>query len=199
MPKTEIAGWGNHPKTQAEFAEPASEADVSGLQRNLKSLIPRGAGRSYGDASLGSNILSTVKLNRTLSFDLHSGIICCQAGKMFSDILDEIVPNGFFLPVTPGTKFITVGGAIAADIHGKNHHVDGCFSEHVLSFRMIKADGAVVNCSRNENPQLFWATVGGMGLTGFILDATFKLKRISTSKIAKRTIKCENLKTLVER
>lgn len=199
MPRTEIAGWGNCPKTTADVESPASESALDSLRSGLLNGIPRGAGRSYGDASLAEKIISSAKLNRTLSFDQQNGIICCEAGKMFSEILDEIVPKGYFLPVTPGTKFITVGGAIAADIHGKNHHIDGCFSEHVLAFRLMKADGEIVSCSRSENPQLFWATVGGMGLTGFILDATFKLKRIATSKISKRTIKCGNLKTLVER
>lgn len=198
MSTTEIAGWGNYPKTNAEVHEFSSEDELIAYQPKVSSAIPRGAGRSYGDVSLGNSLLSSSQLNRTLEFDAKAGIFRCEGGKLLSDILDEIVPQGYFLPVTPGTKFVSIGGAIAADIHGKNHHVEGCFSNHVESFRLLKANGEIVICSRTENPNLFWATVGGMGLTGFILEATFRLKRIETTKIAKRTIKCPNLKTLVD-
>ena len=198
MPEQRISGWGNYPKVNAQVFEPSSKEDFVTIDSNFKSSIPRGAGRSYGDASLANNILLSSQLNRTIGFDTQSGIFQCEGGKLLSDILDEIVPQGYFLPVTPGTKFVSVGGAIAADIHGKNHHVDGCFSEHVDSFKLLKADGGIATCSRTENSNLFWATVGGMGLTGFILQASFRLKKIETTKIAKRTIKCPNLNSLVE-
>ncbi|MBL4586877.1 MAG: FAD-binding oxidoreductase [Flavobacteriales bacterium] len=193
MRKTDIAGWGNSPKISAKVEFPTSESELETKQKSYRSLIPRGAGKSYGDASLSPQMLSSEKLNRTIFFDIETGIFTCQSGKMLNDILDEIVPKGYFLPVTPGTKFITIGGAIAADIHGKNHHVDGCFSNHVLWFELMLANGDVRKCSRTENADLFWATCGGMGLTGFILKAAFKLKKIKTSKIVNRTIKCENL------
>ncbi|MFT6760011.1 MAG: decaprenylphospho-beta-D-ribofuranose 2-oxidase, partial [Psychroserpens sp.] len=128
MSKTNISGWGNFPKIKAEVKRPISAEQIKSLQKELETYIPRGAGRSYGDSSLSASILESSNLNNTLSFDSESGIFTCQSGKMLSVILDEIVPKGYFLPVTPGTKFITIGGAIAADIHGKNHHVDGCFS-----------------------------------------------------------------------
>lgn len=192
-----MAGWGNFPKTKAEVEKPDSENEVRSLQKSVGIHIPRGAGRSYGDSSLSSTILESAKLNQTLIFDSENGIYTCQSGKMLNVILDEIVPRGYFLPVTPGTKFITVGGAIAADIHGKNHHVDGCFSQHLLWFNLMMADGSVKKCSRTENPELFWATCGGMGLTGFILEASFQLKKIETSKIVNRTIKCENLDKVI--
>ena len=198
MSTTEIAGWGNYPKTNATIYESSFEDELVAYQPKVSSAIPRGAGRSYGDASLGNSLLSSSQLNRTLEFDAKAGIFRCEGGKLLSNTLDEIVPQGYFLPVTPGTKFVSIGGAIAADIHGKNHHVEGCFSNHVESFRLLKANGEIVTCSRTENPNLFWATVGGMGLTGFILEATFRLKRIETTKIAKRTIKCPNLKSLVD-
>lgn len=197
MPKTSISGWGNYPKIEVELKEPISSKEVSAIQSTIANVIPRGAGRSYGDASLAHQTVSFMRMNETILFDSKNGVITCQAGKMLSEILDEIVPVGFFLPVTPGTKYVTVGGAIAADIHGKNHHVDGCFSNHVTSFELMLANGEIKTCSRKENAQLFWATVGGMGLTGFILEATFKLKPIVSSKINKRTIKCENLEVLV--
>lgn len=198
MSKTEIAGWGNYPKIKAEVADPTSENEVSAVQSKLQNFIPQGAKKSYGDASLSENVVSSFRLNQTISFDIENGIYTCQSGKMLNDILDEIVPHGFFLPVTPGTKFITVGGAIGSDIHGKNHHKDGCFSEHLISFKIVLADGSVLNCSRTENPDLFWATCGGMGLTGFITEASFKLKPIATSKIINRTIKCGNLNELID-
>ncbi|MGB1319182.1 MAG: FAD-binding protein, partial [Flavobacteriales bacterium] len=198
MGKTNISGWGNFPKVKAEVQKPISEEQVNSFQKNWKSAIPRGAGRSYGDSSLNTSIVEFAELNKTVEFDSEAGIFTCQSGKMLNHILDEIVPRGFFLPVTPGTKFITVGGAIAADIHGKNHHADGCFSQHVLWLRLLLADGTVKTCSREENTELFWSTCGGMGLTGFILEASFSLKPIETSKIVNRTIKCENLGEVID-
>ncbi len=197
MSKTDIAGWGNYPKIEAMVVNPKSSAEIQTIQESLENYIARGAGRSYGDSSLSASILETQAFNKTVDFDVQTGIFTCQSGKMLNDILDEIVPNGFFLPVTPGTKFITVGGAIAADIHGKNHHVDGCFSQHLLWFNLLLANGSTLKCSRNENEQLFWATCGGMGLTGTILEASFQLKKIETSKIINRTIKCESLDEVI--
>ena len=197
MKKVDIAGWGNFPKLKADLSIPSSEAEIISNHASLGNCITRGAGRSYGDSSLSTHIIVSEKQSKTLSFDLETGTFTCQSGKMLSTILDEIVPKGFFLPVTPGTKFVTVGGAIAADIHGKNHHVDGCFSQHVLSFKLLLANGTILNCSRTENEALFWATCGGMGLTGFILEASFRLKKIETSKIINRTIKCENLDEVI--
>ncbi|MFT4544763.1 MAG: decaprenylphospho-beta-D-ribofuranose 2-oxidase [Bacteroidia bacterium] len=197
MSKTNISGWGNFPKIKAEVKRPISAEQIKSLQKELETYIPRGAGRSYGDSSLSASILESSNLNNTLSFDSESGIFTCQSGKMLSVILDEIVPKGYFLPVTPGTKFITIGGAIAADIHGKNHHVDGCFSQHVIWLKLLLADGSIKTCNREENTDLFWATCGGMGLTGFILEASFQLKPIETSKIVNRTIKCDNLDEVI--
>jgi decaprenylphospho-beta-D-ribofuranose 2-oxidase len=197
LSKTNISGWGNFPKIKAEVKRPISAEQIKSLQKELETYIPRGAGRSYGDSSLSASILESSNLNNTLSFDSESGTFTCQSGKMLSVILDEIVPKGCFLPVTPGTKFITIGGAIAADIHGKNHHVDGCFSQHVIWLKLLLADGSIKTCNREENTDLFWATCGGMGLTGFILEASFQLKPIETSKIVNRTIKCDNLDEVI--
>ena len=112
---------------------------------------------------------------------------------MLDDILEVIVPQGYFLYVTPGTKFITVGGAIASDVHGKNHHVEGCFSQWVTEFKIMNEKGEVLTCHRTENSDLFWATVGGMGLTGIILSAKLKLKNIETAYIKQETIKAANI------
>lgn len=198
MSKQKIAGWGNYPKIHAEVESPTSKDEVAFIQSKIENFIPQGASKSYGDASLSENVVSSIKLNRTLAFDVESGIYTCQSGKMLNHVIDEIVPSGFFLPVTPGTKFITVGGAISSDIHGKNHHKEGCFSEHLMNFKLMLANGFIVICSRSENSELFWATCGGMGLTGFILEASFRLKPIATSKILNRTIKCSNLNELID-
>ena len=198
MTRTEIAGWGNFPKVEANVQNPKSELEGKKTHETLSNYIPRGAGRSYGDAALGAQVLDSRKMCDTIDFNLKEGVFTCQAGKMLEDVLDEIVPNGYFLPVTPGTKFVTIGGMIAADVHGKNHHIDGCFSKHLLWFRIMTANANIVTCSKTENTELFWATCGGMGLTGVILEAAFTLKSIETSKVKNRTLRCVNLDDTIE-
>lgn len=198
MPRKTVTNWGNYPTVEANVTESSEITDIRSLVENGDSLIARGNGRCYGDSSLGPNIFSTLKLNRFLSFDAGTHVLECESGVMLADILEVFVPKGFFLPVTPGTKFITVGGAIAADVHGKNHHSEGSFSEHVLSFQLMAADGGIVSCSKDENADLFWQTCGGMGLTGIILSARFKLKQIETSFIRQTTQKAANLDKVME-
>jgi FAD/FMN-containing dehydrogenase len=143
-------------------------------------------GRGYGDAAIcgeGHTVL-TERLDRMLSFDDETGVLRAEAGVSLADILTTFVPRGWFLPVTPGTKFCSLGGCLAADVHGKNHHVDGAFSQHVTSARIIPADGAERIISPDKNSDLFWATAGGMGLTGFITEVSLKLKKIETSWMA---------------
>jgi decaprenylphospho-beta-D-ribofuranose 2-oxidase len=183
MPRKRVTNWGNYPAVTANVHEGANVDELRDVVQKYESLIARGNGRCYGDSSLGENIVSTLKLNHFLSFDSGQGIIECESGVLFSDILNVIVPKGFFLPVTPGTKYITLGGAIAADVHGKNHHCEGSFSNHVVSLRILTSEGAVVSCSQDENPELFWQTCGGMGLTGIIVSAKFRLKPIETTYI----------------
>jgi len=198
MPRKTVTNWGNYPAIEANVTESSEIADIRSLVKTGDCLIARGNGRCYGDSSLGRNIFSTLKLNRFLSFQFETGSLECEAGVILADILDVIVPKGFFLPVTPGTKFITVGGAIAADVHGKNHHSEGSFSEYLLSFQLLTADGGIVSCSKDENADLFWQTCGGMGLTGIILSAHFKLKPIETSYIRQITHKAANLDKVME-
>jgi decaprenylphospho-beta-D-ribofuranose 2-oxidase len=198
MKRAEIAGWGNFPKVESEIETPKSESEFNKVHSSLVNYIPRGAGRSYGDPALNVHVLDTRELSDTIDFNIKDGSFTCKTGKMLGNVLDEIVPNGYFLPVTPGTKFVTIGGMIAADVHGKNHHVDGCFSQYLIWFRLMTADGNVITCSKTENTDLFWATCGGMGLTGIILEASFRLKRIETSKIVNRTIKCANLNETID-
>jgi len=149
-----------------------------------RSYLATGYGRSYGDSCLndGGNILNTTGLNRILSFDSETGIIHCEAGVRFDQILQLIVPEGWFLPVTPGTKFVSVAGAVANDVHGKNHHVAGSFGNHVSKVRLIRSDGTLL-CSRHENAELFYATIGGLGLTGVIVEVEFRLKKIESAQI----------------
>ncbi len=159
--------------------------------------IPRGNGRCYGDASLGQRTISTLKYDKILSFDPATGIFECQSGLTLDQILEVIVPRGWFLPVTPGTKFITVGGAVASDVHGKNHHIDGSFSNHMLDMDIVLASKKMITCSPRMNEDLFEATCGGMGLTGLITRVRFQLKKIETSFIKQKQIKAGNLEELI--
>ena len=181
-----------YPKVQANVDEPAFIEEIS---KSLKdnSILARGMARSYGDASLNHHVVSMLNCNRILDFDTKLGELECEAGTTLDQIIDLILPQGFFLPVTPGTKFVTVGGAIAADVHGKNHHVDGCFGQHVVFLDLLIEDGTVLRCSPEENHDRFYKTIGGMGLNGIIVNARFGLKRVSTAFIKQKVIKCRNL------
>ncbi|MEF9477449.1 FAD-binding oxidoreductase [Chryseobacterium sp. 1B4] len=145
---------------------------------------------------MGESIFSTKKLNKFISFDRLNGVIECESGVLLSDVLEIAVPQGYFLYVTPGTKFVSVGGAIASDVHGKNHHAEGCFSEYVIEFKLMTENGEIITCSREENSDRFWATIGGMGLTGIILTAKFKLKNIESAYIRQESIKADNLEEI---
>ena len=191
--KQKVTNWGNFPIVEKEMKSEDSTAKIREYVRNHHEIIARGNGRCYGDASLSENIFSTKRLNKFISFDRLNGVIECESGVLLAEVLEVIVPQGYFLFVTPGTKFITVGGAIASDIHGKNHHAEGCFSEYVIEFSLLNEKGEVLKCSRNENSEKFWATIGGMGLTGIILSAKFKLKNIESTYIRQESIKAENL------
>lgn len=191
--KKQIANWGNYPVISAEETSFSQEEQLTDLLKTHRSVIARGNGRCYGDASLNSYYnISTLKYDKVLAFDTAQGIFECQAGVTLDQILEVIVPKGWFLPVTPGTKFITVGGAVASDVHGKNHHVDGAFSNQIVDMDVITSKGTIT-CSANQEPDLFWATCGGMGLTGIITRVTFRLKKIETSFIKQRQIKAKNL------
>ena len=158
-------------------------------------MLPFGNGRSYGDSCLnaGGMLLDTRGLDRLISFDVERGVIRCEAGVMLRDILDLVVPKGWFLPVSPGTKFVTVGGAIANDVHGKNHHCAGSFGCHVSQFELLRSDGSRRRCSRSENPEWFRATIGGLGLTGVILWAELELHRVAGAMMDIETIRFHDL------
>ncbi len=193
-----IADWGNYPVIEAEVTGFDSAEQLRTQLEQPGEVIAFGNGRSYGDASLQKNILLTRRFNKFLSFDENTGTLCCQSGVLLSEILDAFVPRGWFLPVTPGTKLITVGGAIAADVHGKNHHVAGSFGQHVLSMEVMRNDGSVIRCSPQEKAEFFRLTIGGMGLSGVILNATFRLKRINTAYIREETVRAENLDEIMD-
>jgi decaprenylphospho-beta-D-ribofuranose 2-oxidase len=191
---TELSGWGRYPKHETDLVAAANPAALPEILRGRDGIVARGNGRAYGDAAIGERAtLATGRLDRMRSFDPETGRLVVEAGVLLSDILDAFVPRGWFPPVVPGTKFVTVGGMIAADVHGKNHHRDGGFGDHVEELTLVLADGAVVTCSRTERPDLFAATIGGMGLTGTIAQAAFRLKRIETGWLGQRTIVAPNL------
>ncbi len=193
--KITLSGWGGYPVvTGEELPFYTSAALREKLTSGSGDIIARGNGRSYGDSALSSMVVHMRRFNRMLAFDETTGLLTCEAGVLLSEILEVFLPRGWFLKITPGTKLITVGGAIASDVHGKNHHVEGCFSSCVKSFDLLLADGRVVTCSASENRDLFLATCGGMGLTGIILQARFYLKRVRSCFIEQTTIKTKNLR-----
>lgn len=194
----EIHGWGRYPRLDAQVALPLSAKQCAAALQTASPLIPRGLGRSYGDSALAPQVLGTQYLDHFQAFDAATGLLSCAAGISLDTILRTFVPRGWFLPVTPGTRFVTVGGAIASDVHGKNHHVDGSFSAHLHRIELLLGNGECVFASATENADLFHATCGGMGLTGVILSAAFLLKRIQSSDIIQTTIKAQDLEAVLE-
>lgn len=189
-----LTSWGKYPLIDANITTPSTSQNLTELGLTG---IGRGLGRSYGDSALSEQVIESQKLNHFISFDEVSGLLRCEAGVSLNDILTMFVPKGWFLPVTPGTKFVTVGGAIASDVHGKNHHLEGSFSDHVTSFTLIINNKKFI-CSKEENSDLFYATSGGMGLTGVITEATFKLKPIKSAYINQKIVKAQNLGAALE-
>ncbi len=197
----QLSGWGNYPAVEANVLAPSSTAELHSLVTQLGSarqFISRGGGRSYGDSALSAQVLSSRYLDHFLNFDEKEATICCGSGVTLGQLLDIVIPRGLFPAVLPGTKHVSVGGAIAADIHGKNHHVEGSFCDHLASMTMLLADGSIVKCSPSVNSRLFHATCGGMGLTGIILDATLKLIKVSSVSIKNRSFSASNLNHCLE-
>ncbi|MFY9747329.1 MAG: FAD-binding oxidoreductase [Acidobacteriaceae bacterium] len=184
----QFESWGRYPQFHAEVVPLHWATDFPLKPAPGTPQLPVGLGRSYGDVCLLENglLLQTAGMDRLLHFDPTTGMLRCEAGASLQQILDFAVPRGFFLPVTPGTKYVTVGGAIANDIHGKNHHVAGTFGRHVLRFELVRSDGTRFVCSPIENPEWFAATIGGMGLTGLMTWAEIHLRPIVSRKIEYR-------------
>jgi len=190
-----LSSWGQYPRIDSSVIKPLNTLQIENALENAPegSIIPRGLGRSYGDSALADHVLDLTSMDHFIGFDEDKGTLTCEAGVSLAEILDTFVPVGWFLPVTPGTKFVTVGGAIASDVHGKNHHVQGCFSDHVIEIKIFTISSGLVICSREINSELFYASCGGMGLTGIIVEATFKLIPVKSSLINETTIKAKNL------
>jgi decaprenylphospho-beta-D-ribofuranose 2-oxidase len=190
--RSQLSGWGNYPICTSILSRPERLQD---LKIESTPLIARGLGRSYGDAALNSDqsVVLMERFNCFLAFDEKSGLLKAEGGVSLEDILKFLVPRGWFLPVTPGTKFATIGGCVAADVHGKNHHVDGAFSSFVREIELLLADGTRQRCSPKQHRDLFWATVGGMGLTGIITEVTLQLIPIRTAYMKATHLTTKNL------
>ncbi|MEU8711455.1 FAD-binding oxidoreductase [Streptomyces sp. NPDC001414] len=196
-----VTGWGRTAPTVARLIRPRTYQEAADVIRNCgaRGGIARGLGRAYGDAAqnAGGAVLDMTGLDRIHAIDADGGILLCDAGVSLHRLTEVLLPLGWFVPVTPGTRQVTVGGAIGADIHGKNHHVSGSFSRHVLSFELLTADGQVRTVSRDT--PLFDATAGGMGLTGVILTATVRLLPVETSYLTVDTERADDLDDLMYR
>src|SRR5881275_3423144 len=178
--------WGRYPKvTPAEVQSIFWRSELPNLADFEQPVLPYAYGRSYGDSCLneGGVSLDVSHLRRFISFDEDEGLLCCEAGVSLAEILELIVPRGWFIPVSPGTRFVSVGGAIANDVHGKNHHRAGTFGCHVTRFELLRSNGQRFICSPTENRELFQATIGGLGLSGVIGWADLRLKRITGNTI----------------
>jgi decaprenylphospho-beta-D-ribofuranose 2-oxidase len=197
-----LTGWGRVAPSTADLAAPASAAEAAALllaqAEGDGKAIPRGLGRSYNNAAQaeGGLVISSASLNRIISLDPVAGVVVAEAGVSLEQLMTAGLPHGWFVPVSPGTRQVTVGGAIAADVHGKNHHVAGSFARHVSSFDILVPDGSHAGprtVTPAGDPGLFWATAGGMGLTGFITRAVIQLKRVETALVKVDTVKTADI------
>ncbi len=198
-----LFGWGHHPVERCRVFRPERATSTRPLvvSEDAPGLIARGRGRAYGDAALnaGQGVVSTERLDRFLAFDEETGLLHCEAGVTLPEIIDLLLPRGWFFPVTPGTKHISVGGAVAADVHGKNHHRDGSIGGFLRELTVRLADGERVVCAPSIRPDLFHATVGGMGLTGIVLDAKIQLKPVETAWVRSVTTRTGDIDETLER
>lgn len=193
-----LSGWGRYLIIEAKVTAPRCIADISDVIQKGNA-IARGNGRSYGDSSVSvTNTIHMKHFNRMLSFDEQSGQLVAESGVLLADIIEAFIKRGWFPYVTPGTKFVTLGGMIAADVHGKNHHKEGSFGNYISWIDVLTSDGSVRRCSKSDNEDLFKWTIGGMGLTGVIVRAAIRLRKISSAWIRQRTLVADNLKHVID-
>lgn len=187
--------WGRYPRVEQRVVPMFDRRSLLPLPQDDGTVLPHGNGRSYGDSCLnpGATLLTSCALDRFIDFDPATGIVRCEAGVTLADILDIALPRGWFLPVTPGTRYATVGGAIGNDVHGKNHHRAGTFGHHVRCLELLRSDGLRQQLSPADDSGLFAATVGGLGLTGFITWAELQLRRVPGPWIETESIRFDNL------
>lgn len=197
-----ISGWGNFPQVECEVFRPDRAARLDALLDQMpdRTVIARGLGRSYGDAAtnLNAGVVDMTGLDRFIAFDETTGILTAEAGVSYADLIEVLLARGWFPMVTPGTKFVTLGGAVAADVHGKNHHREGSFNACVKSFALLTPTGELLNCSRDQHADVFWATLGGMGLTGLIKTVTIHLRKVSSAFMDVTTTRVNNLDAMLE-
>jgi decaprenylphospho-beta-D-ribofuranose 2-oxidase len=197
--KETLSGWGNIPAHSSQVVYPRTLGDVKETLQ-LDKPLARGLGRSYADQATNQDhaIIKMEKFNRFISFDNEKGVLECEAGTSLEDIIQYLAPRGWFPMITPGTKYITIGGAIANDVHGKAHHADGSFVNCVYDFTIMLADGRILKASRDENSDLFWANFGGLGLLGTILTARIQLRKIETTYFVQKALPAKNLDAMLD-
>ncbi len=192
-----LSGWGRAPVVPGFEVRSEDLATVT-----LDVPLTRGLGRAYGDAALPAagdlRVAGSTLADRVLAFDASTGEMTAEAGLSLDELYRAFLPKGWFTPVTPGTRFVTIGGMVASDVHGKNHHVDGCFGRHVVAITLRVADGRIIRCSRDTHPDLFVATIGGMGLTGHILEVTFRLARVPSPWIYQEVERVPNIDAFMD-
>ena len=197
-----ITGWGNHPVQSCRLYRPETRHDAAALlgAGGSGTYIGRGLGRSYGDAALNDdqNVVLMTRLDRMIDFDAETGVLTCEAGVSLQKIIELFLPRGFCPLVVPGTQFVTVGGAIAADVHGKNHHQDGSFGTSLIAFELLSPTGQILHCNRETNSDVFCATLGGMGMTGLVLTAQFRLHRVESAYLAIDQVKATDIEEILD-
>ena len=196
----DVSSWGRLERSAHRVVPLMAPSDVPRQIAASRPGLAHGMGRSYGDVCLnpGGLLWQTTGLNHFVSFDEHNGRLVCEAGVLLRDIQRMSVPRGWMLPVTPGTQMVTVGGAIANDVHGKNHHATGSFGDHVLTLQLARTDGTVLSCSAALNSEWFAATVGGLGLTGIIVTVELQLRRVAGPWMATETVPYANIEQFFE-
>ncbi|WP_205963736.1 FAD-binding oxidoreductase [Roseicella aquatilis] len=195
---TDLCGWGRYPRLASDLLEPRRAEEVRQVQAARTGWVARGNGRAYGDAAIGLEATIGLRaLDRMRHLDEAAGTLTAEAGVTLGEVIDALLPRGWFVPAVPGTQYVTLGGMVASDVHGKNHHATGGFGAHVRALTLVLPGGEVVRCSPQEKAALFRATIGGQGLTGSITEVTFGLMRVETGWIRQRTIATPDLATTI--